>query len=392
MATDLAPVTAEVMRWARESVGASKNDAAKRAGVTVERISAWEDGTQLPTLAKLRALARLYQRPVSVFFLPAPPRDFDVMRDFRRLPESQNNEWSRPLHKAYRRAVEQQEIMIELLRLEGDEAGVATPSASLTNKPEETAQRGRRALAVTTTDQHRWSSPEDGLAAWIAAAEALGILVLRTSEVPADEMRGFSLHGDLPVIMINALDPPRAQIFTLLHEFAHLMLGAEGVCDLMEPSTADDAQRVEIWCNAVAASIAMPRAALMAEMGPLAQFRGEWDESIIEQMSLRWSVSQDAVLRRLVTLELASQEFYVQKRAEYREAYRVWRDEQREERKRKKTRGGPPPYRMVLRDRGRPYVRLALDAYHQNLISTASLTRALALKAAHIPALEREAL
>lgn len=59
MATDLAPVTPEVLRWARESVGASVEDAAKRAGVSLDRISAWEDGTQLPTLAKLRIESRV---------------------------------------------------------------------------------------------------------------------------------------------------------------------------------------------------------------------------------------------------------------------------------------------------------------------------------------------
>ncbi|MGL4339393.1 MAG: hypothetical protein ACRCSP_03070, partial [Rhodoglobus sp.] len=101
--------------------------------------------------------------------------------------------------------------------------------------------------------------------------------------------------------------------------------------------------------------------------------------------------SREAVIRRLLTLQLTTPTFYAAKREEYRTGYREWREQQRKERRRKKSRGGPPPYRMVLRDRGRPFVRLALDAYHQNLISTSSLTRVLAMKANHIPALEREA-
>lgn len=74
MATDLAPVTPAVLRWARESVGASVDDAAKRAGVTEERIRDWEAGEAEPTLAKLRMLAKLYQRPLSVFFSQNHPQ------------------------------------------------------------------------------------------------------------------------------------------------------------------------------------------------------------------------------------------------------------------------------------------------------------------------------
>lgn len=191
--------------------------------------------------------------------------------------------------------------------------------------------------------------------------------------------------------MINALDPPRAQTFTLLHEFAHLMLRAGGVCDLVGPATGDT-QAVEIWCNAVAASVAMPRSEFIAELGPMASFQGEWDEPVLLQLSQRWSVSREAVVRRLLTLGFTTPSSYAAKRDEYRLAYRKWREVQRQERRRKKSSGGPPPHRMVLRDRGRPFVRLALDAYHQNLISTSSLTRVLAMKANHIPALEREAM
>jgi DNA-binding transcriptional regulator YiaG len=58
MATELAPVTPEVLRWARESIGVSLDEAARRAGVPVQRVEAWETGQAEPTVAKLRSLAR----------------------------------------------------------------------------------------------------------------------------------------------------------------------------------------------------------------------------------------------------------------------------------------------------------------------------------------------
>ena len=80
MATDLAPITPSVLKWARLSIGVSPEDAARRAGVTVERLASWESGATEPTVAKLRQLATLYQRPLALFFLPEPPVDFDALR------------------------------------------------------------------------------------------------------------------------------------------------------------------------------------------------------------------------------------------------------------------------------------------------------------------------
>lgn len=387
MATDAAPVTASVLRWARESVGATLAEAAQRAGVTEERVQEWEAGESEPTLAKLRSLAKLYQRPLAIFFLDEPPREFDAMRDFRRLPDTDAGAWSRPLHKAYRRAVEQQEIMVELLRADDLEVGAKVPLAHLDEDPEEVGRRARAALGISLSAQHGWGKPDIALKAWLEALELLGILVLRTSEVAADEMRGFSLPGELPVIMINATDPPRAQIFTALHEFAHLMLHAEGLCDLVGSRAGEDA-RVETWCNAVSSATLMPRDPFLAGLGAAAVFSTAWEEDVIGQLSERWAVSREAVVRRLLTLNLTSASFYRQKRDEYRLAFEQWRAEERLRRRGKK--GGPPPYRMAIRDRGRPYVRLVLDAYQRNVISTASLSRLLALRTRHIADLERE--
>ncbi|WP_206743056.1 ImmA/IrrE family metallo-endopeptidase, partial [Pseudoalteromonas undina] len=45
-----------------------------------------------------------------------------------------------------------------------------------------------------------------------------------------DEFRGFAIADDhAPVIFINATDTPQAQIFTLLHEFVHLLINESGV-------------------------------------------------------------------------------------------------------------------------------------------------------------------
>ena len=40
----------------------------------------------LTPAVRLRLLGALYKRPLGVFFLPKPPKDFAALKDFRRLP------------------------------------------------------------------------------------------------------------------------------------------------------------------------------------------------------------------------------------------------------------------------------------------------------------------
>lgn len=389
MATDLAPVTPTVLRWARESMGVSLADASRRASVTPQRLEAWETGQAEPTVAQLRALGKLYQRPLVVFFLPEPPLRFAALRDFRKLPGREDIPWSRALHKVFRRATEQQEIVVELLEDEGEAPVWEVPQVTTDIEIEEVATIARTALGVTLRDQHSWRRPEEAFSHWLEAVEALGVMVLRTSDVSTDEMRGFAMSdGPVPTIVVNALDWPRGQTFTLVHEFVHLMLREAALCDLFEPHTAM-VPSPESFSNAAAAAILMPRASLLSEPAVRQSGVRDWDDQTLMLLSTRYGASQEAVLRRLVALSRASLDFYLAKRDEYLEVYAAQRQEAQARRRR--TRGGPPPHRMVLRDRGRPYVRLVLDAYHREAIGPSSLSSLLGLKLKHLPRLQREA-
>ena len=388
MPTDLAPVTPTVIRWARESMGVSLEVAAQRAGVSTDRVLAWETGEAEPTVAKLRALAKLYQRPLAVFFLPEPPRDFDALRDFRKLADQVDHSWSRPLHKVYRRAIEQQEMAVELLDTEAERPEVQIPAVTFDDEPENAATIARLALGISLDAQFSWRKPEEAFAGWLEGVEVLGALVLRTSDVPITEMRGFSLGiGAIPVVVVNALDWPRGQTFTLLHEFVHLMLREGGLCNLLEPESGVT-RRVETFCNAVAGAILMPAEVLLDNDIVRPAGVRPWEDEVLAQLSVRYGASREAVLRRLVTLNRASWDFYLTKRAEYLDGYTKAREE--EKARRRESSGGPPPYRMTVRDHGRPYVRLVLDAYYRDAIGSADVSRLLRLKLKHLGALEHE--
>lgn len=75
-----------MLAWAREQAGFSPDEAARRLHVDEERLNAFEKGGEAPTFAKLLDIADLYKRPVSLFYLKVPPKGWQPIQDFRRLP------------------------------------------------------------------------------------------------------------------------------------------------------------------------------------------------------------------------------------------------------------------------------------------------------------------
>ena len=85
-----------------------------------------------------------------------------------------------------------------------------------------------------------------------------------------------------------------AQMFTLAHELAHLWLGDSALSNIGTAPTPGF-RREEIWCNAVAAELLVPLAALRAELR-----RDEALPLVLPRLAHGFKVSNLVVLRRLL--------------------------------------------------------------------------------------------
>lgn len=82
-------VNPKMLGWARKSIGYDIFAAAKKIGIKPERLTDWENGVKKPTIKQAIKMAEVYKRPLSVFYLNEPPKDFSIaMRDFRRIHDS----------------------------------------------------------------------------------------------------------------------------------------------------------------------------------------------------------------------------------------------------------------------------------------------------------------
>src|SRR5882757_1826036 len=75
-----------MLTWAREQAGYSLADAARKLGIDEARLQGLESGEEIPTFARLLDMADHYKRPVSLFYLKQPPKGWQPIQDFRRLP------------------------------------------------------------------------------------------------------------------------------------------------------------------------------------------------------------------------------------------------------------------------------------------------------------------
>lgn len=381
-----AEINPQLLIWARKSVGIVTLEVAKKLKVSEQKISNWESGISKPSIPQLRKLAKLYKRPIAIFFLPKPPLTFDAMKDFRRQFDVELLLQSPALSVEIRRAHYKREIALELANEINEEIKLFTDSIRVSEDYDKISKEIRKSLAIDIDKQFGWEGNYEAYNDWKEAIESKGVLVFQTthtSRIKVGEMRGFSISEEkLPVIVINSKDSIRGKIFTLIHEYVHLILHNAGICDLAiyeEPST--DEEKVETFCNMIAGGVLVPSEYLLNEEVVRKQNSKEsWTFEDLDFLSKRYSVSQEVMLRRLLIVNKTTKKFYEQKREEFYKHYKKLDEEI--------SRGAPPYYRLVIRNNGINFIKLVLNAYYQEAINTSQLADYLGMKLKHLHKVE----
>lgn len=377
-------VTAQVLLWARKTAGYSLQEAANRAHVKIEQLESWEQGEQRPSVSQLRKLAKLYKRPLAVFYLPEAPLTFKALHDYRKLPEQAVTVESPELRFEIRRAHERRQVALALY----DELGETPPTfqmqVSLASDPEHVANQIRDLLGITYAEQIKWKDAYEARSWWRDALERIGVLVFQATDVALSEMRGFSINEKpLPVLAVNSKDQVRGRIFTMLHEFTHLLLNEDSLCTLDETHKRTSVeQRVEVFCNRVAGAALIPRYYLEMENEVSGkQHKSDWSNETIEALAKKYSVSREALLRRLLTLGYTTEAFYRKRREEFLQEY--------EELSQKAQSGFVQPDRAAINAAGPSFVRLVLSSYYQDKITAVDVSDFLNIRLKHLSNVER---
>jgi len=357
---DYAHITPIVLKWARESARISVESAASKVSVSPERLAYWEEGKSKPTIRQAQDLAKLYRRPFALFFLPDIPNDFQPLQDFRKRG-------SKSLSTAsifIIREIQQKQSWISELKEENNEPKVPFVGRfSLKDNPIRVAEDILSTLGINPLNYEQYSPIKE----WIDKAESKGVFVSRTSFIhsrltlDSSEIQGFAISNEYaPFVFINSKDWGAAQLFTLVHELAHLWIAQTGISNDIDSinNLKGVNHPVEAFCNEVAANALIP-------FEYISELKTHTTTpELVYQYSSKLGISSYAFIIRALKLNLINLDEYSSLKAKVEAGFKEYLIREKEKKAKQKDKdGGPSPYLLRLNKNGKLFTQIVLDAY-----------------------------
>jgi Zn-dependent peptidase ImmA (M78 family)/transcriptional regulator with XRE-family HTH domain len=356
---DAEQINPRILAWARETAGLSVAEAAEKLGLkdtakasAIEKLQALEDGSRDPAQGTLQKAASLYRRPLVAFYLAEPPTKGERGEDFRATKSASARE-NATLDALLRDVKARQQMVRDVL--EDTEEAASRPfvgSVGIKSGSKRVAAAIREVLGVSVDQQRR--SKDNGALFTILRSEAerAGVYVLllgdvgsHHSDIGEDVFRGFALADDVaPFVVINDNDASAARSFTLLHELAHIWMGASGVSG---PLRDVPKNVIERFCNDVASEFLIPSDAIPDHSNLLrANIRDV--AGVIQGLASTWKVSEPAVAYRFAQNGWISEAVTSSLFAMYAER---WRQQKQRDRETRQPDEQGPTFYVVRRHR-----------------------------------------
>jgi Zn-dependent peptidase ImmA (M78 family) len=341
------PVKGAVLEWARTFRGLAEGEAAERLGITVGELRQYEAGTLPVTIGVFENFAAKYRLPQATLFRLTKPQEPPKPQDFRTI------EGRRP-RESFEFSVALSNVRTWLSqydRITADDDEFETPNLpliSISGRAEIIGEKERRRLEISPQAQLAWPAKE-AFRRWRASFETHGINIFQ-QKFPLDDCKGFTLYEakSAPTIVINkSEDFDVAKIFTLAHEYCHLLLRKPGLC------------------NKFAAAFLIPTDAIRLLLPHWPNKPVAWKREQIDEWAIRLKVSRIALALRLEQLGIAPEGFHVRFKLRQRT------------RQHRLTDGHPDPTVTHLSDIGGNYTQNIMDALDRKVIDEIHASEAL---------------
>ncbi|MDH4121781.1 MAG: XRE family transcriptional regulator [Deltaproteobacteria bacterium] len=361
----IALITPEILTWAMKRARMEPSSLAKKMkkmDISESSIRQWEEGSGNPTFSEAQDLAKSLYIPFGYLYLSKPPKENIPMPDLRTV-RGEQLEFSAELRDVAINILGMQEWYREYLKEEGVKPLPFVGKFSLSTDTKVIAEDIRKTLDLREEARKQFTKDAfySGL---IQKAENAGILVMKSGRVgenytrPLDlgEFRGFSYSDPLaPVVFINGKDYEAAQIFTLIHEVAHIWLGESGVSNLDIFQGIGNRKDIERKCNQVAAEVLVPEEIF------LKKWNDEFDrDKNIKKLSIYFRVSHAVIALRGKELGKISQSEFS---GVYQADKRKWDEKKKKQKERQKTKkGGPSSNKVLVIQNSRLFTRTVLQS------------------------------
>lgn len=304
-------VNPEVLKYYIEHSGMDVQYLKERNNLS--NIEEWMDGTKQPTLNQLRELAKKLRIPLGYLVLKEPIDDSPPILEYRTVDSIDTNKGSRELIDTVRNVEEQQAFISEYRKKEGFSPLKYIGYFTLDEPTHNIVEFSRTLLGIDT----EWQSQLEDLDPFKffrGKLNQIGILVLVNGIVGQnthrplniEEFRAFVLIDDYaPAIFINTNDTRNGQVFSLLHEFAHLLFGEEEIYNVSN-TLNETPSLLEQKCNEFAAEILVPNKVFKEA------WHNEGNELLkkTEDLARKFKVSMTVVARKAFENQFLSRDDY----------------------------------------------------------------------------------
>lgn len=372
MATIRTSSNPTMLSWARNEIGYSVEEAAEAIGISKETLEAAEAGDHKLTLVQLRKVAEVFDTPFGYFYLTEIPHEnsYKPVPDFRIDPDLIGVSHHR-LHLEIKKVRARREIFLDLAN---DLGRNVAPFRLVHGKdPITTARIARDRLGVTDASIASLAI-EQVYSFWKARIEADGVLVYESQYIPPTSgVIGIAIYYQTyPIILIRrGADVNARKLFTLLHEYAHILLGESAVNDsraqFVQIDNSDQA-RLETFCNRVAAETLVPSTKIRLD-----EYSGLTPVEKMERLSDIFKVTYTTAAVCLKRMRIINDQ-------EFANLLRL-RKEAHKKKKQKDGREVRIPRETLMRlDLGRPMFDAVLSAYAQGRLDVFDAAKILSLR------------
>lgn len=288
-------IKADILTWA-----------VKRAGYSVEdfishfpKLKDWLENKKKPTFKQLQDFAKKVHVPFGYLFLQKPPTEQLPIPFFRTANDTSDaisiNVYDTILHIKQR-----QEWLSEYLVDNEFEPLEFVGKFDKQTDYQFVVEDIRKTLGLKEHWASSFSNWEQTLDYLTKKIEDIGVIMIFNSVVgnnthrplKVEECRGFVLVDEYaPFMFINAADGKAAQMFTILHELAHIWTGESAGFDFRQLQPADEP--IEKLCDKIAAEFLVPYEA----------FEEKWTGRMnFKYLSKYFKVSPIVIARRALDL------------------------------------------------------------------------------------------
>lgn len=379
-----ARINKETMKFIRETKAITLDYVSRITKYPSSKIEIWEksDTEKYPTIKQAKAIAKCYRVPFAGLYMNV--NDINIkhlpkVRNLRTLPDTTLD--NSALNLAIIDVLSARDLLIDSkIALHEN----MSPFAIQTVDSEDVvrwAKTIREELELSIDIQYGCQSTRQFYLYVRNAVERAGVFVHCFTGIETEIVRGFAIYDDfLPIIGLNNEDRYPAKTFTIFHELVHLMKRSSAVCNDM--ISHELAQYEEVFCNAVAGEVLVPKLNLIKQLGSLTT--DEIDLNLISKLAVKFSVSKEVISRRLLDIGKISKSRY----SALTDAIRISFENEREATRISRKNSGVKIPRNVAReaiDQNSPLLcRTFYNGFREGYFDKQDVARYLGIKQQHV--------